>query len=526
MTTLICAGGSGTKVLESLLHLCAAGLGPEELRILVIDPDGANGNGTRSKELLNKYEECRAAYGSKMGGINFFRTRLDLLEAQEGQSGLKVWSPVGANKTFSDVLNFSLLEEKKDLVHLFFTDQELGIEMHNGFLGHPAIGAAAMSLLSLYSGQKPWNQLVEKIRTDVSQPEGSRVVIVGSVFGGTGASAIHPLVRFLRSPSVLETNRDRLKIAVVALGPYFQFKASAVVTGAASEAAAKSEWFALATRSAVQFYQHLREHQDWDFDAMYWLGDDSLMEVDYCEGGPRQKNPAHFVDLLAAVACRDFLDGATTAEACYYAGPRECTEDRFRNRNVLCWGDVPIAESDPEKRDKRRDDLYFGLLRFLLAGAAHVGFFEPLLKTDRIDQRPFCVPWYLDRFALREERLTEPENRTQLTAFSDFLSKYHFPWWRQMLASDPDRVRLFNRAAFMPRDDGGSEISLDRLANLDWPDRDSRATLDSMDRFFSNTVVAAKTTGGQGAAASYVAVLGAAADRFISREYQLKKEGS
>ena len=45
MNYLICAGGSGVRVLESMIHLCAMGLGPDELRVLAVDPDNANASG-------------------------------------------------------------------------------------------------------------------------------------------------------------------------------------------------------------------------------------------------------------------------------------------------------------------------------------------------------------------------------------------------------------------------------------------------------------------------------------------------
>src|ERR1039458_1081855 len=270
MTTLICAGGSGTRILEAVLHLCAAGLGPDELRVLVIDPDAANGNGDRAKKLLAQYIECQKVFGGEMGPVPYFRTKLDLLETEDGQAGLKVWNPVGTNRKFEAILNFEgLSKENQDLIHLFFTDAELKMDMDIGFRGHPSIGAATMSLLSLYKDQKPWKQLADKIRGELTESkDGSRVVLAGSVFGGTGASAIHPLARFLRA--IPEANHDRLKIAAVALVPYFHFRPSSAAEGVAKdELAAKSEWFALAARSAAQFYQYLRANVDegsgWEF---------------------------------------------------------------------------------------------------------------------------------------------------------------------------------------------------------------------------------------------------------------------
>src|SRR5439155_2344219 len=111
-----------------------------------------------------------------------------------------------------------------------------------------------------------------------------------------------------------------------------------------------SEWFSLASRSAAEYYDHLRKHEDWGFDAMYWLGDDSPMKVSYAIGGKEQENPAHFVDLLAAFACLDFCASPPATKACYYAGPQEekdpQSEKVILDENILSWDDIPMSNGD------------------------------------------------------------------------------------------------------------------------------------------------------------------------------------
>ena len=63
---LIGIGGTGSRVIESVVHLCAAGYGPDKLHIFIIDPDSGNGNLTRTKTLIKQYSELRK---------NFQRTR-------------------------------------------------------------------------------------------------------------------------------------------------------------------------------------------------------------------------------------------------------------------------------------------------------------------------------------------------------------------------------------------------------------------------------------------------------------------
>lgn len=512
MTTLICSGGSGTRVLEAVLHLCAAGLGPPKLRLLVIDPDSANGNGARTRKLLNSYDKCQKAFGNKTGGLPFFQTELDLLPTEGGDKGLKTWSPVAPNQTLRDVLNYALLTPlQKDIVHLLFADEELEMPLKVGFKGHPSIGAATMALLSLYREQQPWKQLDEKIRGEVTETDGSAVMIAGSVFGGTGASVFHPLARFLRS--IPKQNADRLKIGAVALVPYFRFEQSTLSQSVGAQAAAaKSEWFALATRSAAEFYDHLRQNDTQGFEAMYWLGDDSPMQVKYSDGDEYQVNPAHVVDLLAGIACLDFLKSQPNTQACNYAGPRESSEEELKKRNVVCWEDIPLSAMD-------RDVLRTRLLTFYLVGAAHLGFFQPLFKDPRADHQPFCIPWYLDRFAGRGDYFGTPENQDQMQMISEFFSQSHLPWWKQIHDTDLDRIRLFNRTAMRPSSNDGVVIDMFHLANL-LREPSNAVTADKVDRFFADVVAESAKAGEQRGVPGYLAHMGRAAERFVQREYK------
>lgn len=528
MYTMLCAGGSSTRVLEATLHLCAAGLGPETLRVMVIDPDKGNGNITRVKSLLEKYVECEQAFRGKLGvELNLFGTKLDLLDAEAGEKGLKIWTPVQPNDSLKDLLNYDVLGSTatpRDVVHLLFTEEELNEELGQGFRGHPAIGAAALSLLSMHAKNPPWQRLISGIKNEIGQPSGSRVFIVGSVFGGTGASAIHPVARFLRS--IPETNADCLKIGVGALVPYFQFVPKPPSpddpqpTGEPEtpRLAAKAEWFALATRAAVEFYHHLLENNDWPFDAFYWVGDSGLMKVkNYESGGPAQKNEAHFVEMLVALAALEFFQipaaNFNDQVGCHYAGPRHDVEPPTKEKNLLDWLDLPLALL-------KRREVQAKLLRFFLAGAVHLGFGVPLVRKPELDTKPYCVPWYLEQFALRGDSLRSADNGAKLELLTQFFSVYHFPWWLQVLSlEDSSEVRLINKHALHEGHASAADVGLEYLADLLWTDRTEAQKLDPFDSFFTDMVQVRKGSGGALGAPGYLALLAHAADRFIKREY-------
>lgn len=73
---LFCIGGTGSRVLRSLVHLLAAGveLPVRELIPIIIDPDKENGNVEQSIKLLNAYQEIRDKAHS--AGSSFFKTSI------------------------------------------------------------------------------------------------------------------------------------------------------------------------------------------------------------------------------------------------------------------------------------------------------------------------------------------------------------------------------------------------------------------------------------------------------------------
>ena len=76
---LIGIGGTGARVVEAVLHCCAAGFAPEgltDLTVFLVDPDEGNGNLSRTKTLVAQYQRARDALAE--------RDRLALLMREEG----------------------------------------------------------------------------------------------------------------------------------------------------------------------------------------------------------------------------------------------------------------------------------------------------------------------------------------------------------------------------------------------------------------------------------------------------------
>ena len=83
---IFCIGGTGARVMKALTFLLATGVEMEASQIIpiIIDPDKANGDVTRTVEVLQKYQEIRAELEFKHN--HFFETEIKTLASLEIES--------------------------------------------------------------------------------------------------------------------------------------------------------------------------------------------------------------------------------------------------------------------------------------------------------------------------------------------------------------------------------------------------------------------------------------------------------
>ena len=139
----ISIGGSGAKVMESLTHLCAAGLMPHdeknsELYVMAIDPDIGNGNLKRSSAALHCLNEFQSLETGR--GTNLFKTNIKL-------SRPFIWSPTETDKNLDDIMSYQAYRGTSigRLYEVLYTQEERSTTLNEGFRGRPAIGAAVMA---------------------------------------------------------------------------------------------------------------------------------------------------------------------------------------------------------------------------------------------------------------------------------------------------------------------------------------------------------------------------------------------
>ncbi len=283
-------GGTGARVLRSFTMMLAAGvkLGVNEVVPIIIDPDAANADLTRTVSLMNKYREVRSHLSfSDNAQTMFFRTELS--QILPGYT-LKI-SDTG-NKTFQQFIDLPSIDRPTQaLLRMLFSEKNLISSMEVGFKGNPNIGSVVL------------NQIVKSADFETFANgfnQGDKIFIISSIFGGTGASGFPLLLKTLRTGNEF-SNFDIInnaEIGAITVLPYFKLKTD-------SESEIDSSTFISKTKSALAYYEN-NIINNGSINALYYLADDMANTYDNHEGGASQQNAAHLIEFLAATAIVDF----------------------------------------------------------------------------------------------------------------------------------------------------------------------------------------------------------------------------
>lgn len=335
--TFFALGGSGARAVEPLLHLCAMGLGPRRLTIVIVDPDQANEGVTRARRLIELYRRTRDELGGGANLPGYFRTEL-----LDPVSDTLVWSPIAddehlPNTRFAARVDRNAMGDRGALGRLYdllFAERIRDMDLGMGFRGVPAIGTVFMHRLRT-------QRFFEQILQQAPQEPDSVFFSVGSIFGGTGAAALPVVGRALSTglrgveprPDIPGIDPRRLGAAL--LLPYFTLP-SPRAGDAPGELRPETSLFAQNAAAALPTYVR----GDARYGAMYVLGDSEPREQDAnAIGGDAQRNASHYIELFAALAALDFA--ARGGEARGQKGP-VFRATAVRSTNVG-WDDLPLA---------------------------------------------------------------------------------------------------------------------------------------------------------------------------------------
>jgi len=306
-------GGTGSRVLRSLIHLLAAGVKPGtnnfDIVPIIIDPHHGCADLQRTALLLDWYKKIREI--SNPNG--FFSTKICTLEElKAGDQDKQVDKTVftfklkdGTINKFSDYIGYSTMDpENKALVELLFSGTSkdnngdncdlLDLKMDIGFVGNPNVGSVVL------------NQIVDSAIFDTFtnnfQPnDDDRIFIISSIFGGTGAAGFPCLLKNIREGKGNgSANLKVAKVGAVSVLPYFNL-------GKNLKSAISYADFIAKTKSALYYYEK-NVTGNKSVNVMYYIGDRPKKEYDNDPGYNGQKgNLAHFVELASALAVINFL---------------------------------------------------------------------------------------------------------------------------------------------------------------------------------------------------------------------------
>lgn len=270
--------------------LMAAGvkLGADEIVPVIIDPDTANADLTRTVSLLNNYSAIRSELQFSNGNKSrFFRTEIEQILPNYT---LRINNT--NNKSFKQFIEYASMSKiNKAFTKMLFSDKNLDSSMDVGFKGNPNIGSVVLNQIS---------SSVDFYDFANAFSDGDRIFIISSIFGGTGASGFPLLLKTLRTGQNFPNHDiiNRCSIGAVTILPYFKLQQSV-------QSEIDSSTFISKTKSALTYYEQ-NISKNGSIDSLYYLADDVAKTYENHEGGSAQQNDAHLIEFLGATAIVDF----------------------------------------------------------------------------------------------------------------------------------------------------------------------------------------------------------------------------
>ncbi len=305
-------GGTGSRVLKSLALLLAAGCKLKNdfdtVIPILIDPDTANGDLNRTKEILKLYQEIRNQvnqpddfFAQEISSVKELANKSSQVNADYFQFSL---SNVDQS-TFGQYIGFNTLEEDyknskddKNFVRLFYSDKNLNSNLNVGFKGNPNMGAI---VLNQFTDSEDFRRFGQTFN------DGDAIFIINSIFGGTGAAGFPLLLKNLRGNSDLP-NSAKIKesqIGGITYLPYFALNKKEEINSDSFEDKAKI---------AIDYYNRTIIKQK-KINSIYFIGNrGNTKHLEYAVGGREQKNSAHFSELAGALAVLDFCENIDSGQ--------------------------------------------------------------------------------------------------------------------------------------------------------------------------------------------------------------------
>lgn len=296
---LFAIGGTGSRVVKSLTMLLASGVKIENTDTIIpiiIDPDSANGDLTRTIDILKEYKSIREKSISDKSV--FFQTKISSLDeiGDGGSLSDKFTFDIDGvkNQLFREFIGFSQLDSNNQAFSsLLFSKNNLDADMEVGFKGNPNIGSVVLN---------KFKQSTFFTKFAANFEENDRVFIISSIFGGTGAAGFPLILKNIRdaqSPTPHHSFLNASKIGAVTVLPYFGVDKT-------SGSSIDSNTFISKSIAALKYYaDNICDSKS--INALYYIGDNQTNDQKGADGANEQRNKAHFVELASALSIIDFM---------------------------------------------------------------------------------------------------------------------------------------------------------------------------------------------------------------------------
>ena len=293
-------GGTGARVLRSLTLLLTSGVEcKSDIVPIIIDPDMNNGDLTRTVSLMQRYVAIKEKLLFNSSSRNeFFRTEII------DKFNFRLPVNNSQNISFKQFMDYDNMDfASKAMLQMLYSSKNLSSDMVVGFKGNPNIGSI---VLNQFADSSEFSTFANEFS------QGDRIFIISSIFGGTGASGFPLLLNTLRQNKVIPNHGliNSATIGAVTVLPYFKVEQD-------EESSIESDTFISKTKAALAYYD---KNIGDDIDTLYYIGDNSSSHKAYenHEGGDEQKNNAHFVEMLSALAVVDFANGSERTGSAVY----------------------------------------------------------------------------------------------------------------------------------------------------------------------------------------------------------------
>lgn len=313
----ICVGGTGARIGEAFVYLCASGyFGKGQTQIWIVDKDTQCGNGSTLHSAVNEYEAVRA--NCMWPDAPCFAQELSLNE-WNFDDALKALDPYATGDSPFGALARN--DQQIQTVMSFLHDAEsLDNSMSRGFYGRAQTGTALYKAIEQIPQFFQGDGLFTSIRNDIAKGgTPPSVYLVGSSFGATGASLLPNMAKTLR-----QQFGNQVAIGAVLMLPYFSY-ATGNMEGGKPLVSPDTHWEK--AREALNYYGDPRRMSirtigsevrgDATLDAFYIVGCDPIASINFsfADGGTGQDNNPHISELYAAMAGKHFFDLARNGDA-------------------------------------------------------------------------------------------------------------------------------------------------------------------------------------------------------------------